>query len=334
MAVDTYKDSAHGVWIGYQPVAGTFTTPTTPMAWVEPARVRFNRPQAKPAIARLNRWDHIEEFDTTEDVTIDLTFICDSHDLGFLLTSLLGPDTYSSSTHNWLPGTLTGAETQPLLSMMVAQGAQDKSAPTWQVRKFKDCRVTNMPAPTFDPTTGTLRGRATLAAIYDGTATVGVPTYMGSGKAGMPFANAGVVFSRNNSVINPIIAGGLVFTNDARPLYGSPATAGSGALKPYRFTEGAQGGTADIVYDSGVDLDISFDNFEAGNIVKWAIVATADASNVLTITIPRIKYDTGEIDPSNDDTRQHVAGDWIYSTSEGSGVVVSLKGPRTTAYNS
>ena len=63
-----------------------------------------NRPQAKPDIQRLTRWDHIEEFDTTEDCTLDLDFIVDSHDFGFLLTGALGNDGYTGGTHLWLPG--------------------------------------------------------------------------------------------------------------------------------------------------------------------------------------------------------------------------------------
>jgi hypothetical protein len=61
-------------------------------------------------------------------------------------------------------------------------------------------------------------------------------------------------------------------------------------------------------------------------------VASA-TGHVINILIPRLKMDTGEIDPTNDDTRQHIAGDGLYHTATGSGAAVTLTNAKLTAYN-
>jgi hypothetical protein len=56
-------------------------------------------------LQRLNSWDHIEEFDTTSEVTITDEGVVDSADFGYTLMSVYGPDTYSGTgVHDFLPG--------------------------------------------------------------------------------------------------------------------------------------------------------------------------------------------------------------------------------------
>jgi hypothetical protein len=335
MAISTVRDNAHAAWIGYQPPAtpDAFVTPAVPMCWLTaPPRFAVNRPLAKPELQRLNSWDHIEEFDTTSEVTITDEGVVDSNDFGYTLMSVYGADTYSGTgVHDFLPGAVGTANPRPLLSMQICTGSYDVTANKWEVYQFRNVRTTSVNVR-FDPTLGVLMYRATRLAIYVGKALVDPPTFT---PAGNPFANAAVLIKRETVTVSPILTGSMTMTSDARSIFGSPASAGAGAIAATRLTEGKTGITADFVYDSGTGAGInqSFDDFLAGTERSWAILASASA-HVLNILIPRLKSDTGEIDPTNDDTRQHIAGDGIYKSATGSGAAVTLTGPKLTAYNS
>lgn len=336
MAISTVRDNAHAAWIGYQPPASpdAFVTPANVMCWLTaPPRFSINRPQDTPELQRLNTWDKFESFDTTTEVTITDEGLVDSADFGYTIMNVYGNDTYSATgVHSFLPGAAAGANPRPLCSMQICTGTYDVGANKWEVYQFRNVRTTSVEVR-FDPTTGVLRYRATRLAIYVGKALVDPPTFS---PAGYLLANAAVLIKRDDVTVSPILAGSMTMRSGARSIFGSPASAGTGAISATRLTEGKTGIDADFVYDSvtGAAINQSFDDFLAGTERSWAIVASA-TGHVLNLLIPRLKADTADLDTTQDDPRQHISGGGLYQASPtGSGAAVTLTNAKLTAYDS
>lgn len=335
---DQYRDPGHAAAIKYQPTVGTFATPspaTDYLCWLTAApSYHIEIGVAKPEIQRMNKVRHKEEFDTTRRVTIPLAGIVDSYEQGLLLMSALGGDVYAAGppiTHTFKPGGITGAEPQPLISAEVISGRYAPDTSKWLAERLKDGRVENL-RWRVNLDDGAILYTCNIVGAYVIAGYVDLPTFT---PLGSPFAVNNTVVKRNGSAIFPVISLGVDFTNIARPLNGTPGTAANGPVDVYRHSEGETDATADLVYDSSVDLAASYGDFAARANAALSVLATsATGTDSLLLTLPRVKYDTGEQQTDNDDTRQHVGGDALYDTSTASNASVVLVNAKTAKYNS
>jgi hypothetical protein len=335
---DLYRDDGHGAALKYQTTKGTFATPSPAsdyLCWLTgPPSYRMEVGVAKPKVQRMDRIKDHYQFDTTRRVVIPLAGIVDSVEQGLILMSALGGDVVAGTgpyTHTFKPGKLTGANPQPLISGEVISG-QTADGTTWKAERLKDGRIEDL-VWIIDLNNGTIMYTCNLVGAYEPPAYVNLPTLTPSGK---PLAVTGVVLSRNSNVIYPVITGNIHFTNTAKPLNGTPASAGAGPVDVWRHSEGDTAVHADLLYYSSADLAASYGDFTSRTNAALSFLATVPGStDSLSLSLPSVKYDTGEQTASNDEEEhQHVGGDSLYDTGIASNAAVVLTNAKSSVYNS